>query len=48
VRDDEPGDEAGEETDPGGEEDRDCGHAGPEENESDGDGGAAYYYAEAG
>lgn len=37
MRDDEPGDETAEETDPGREEDGDGGGARPEEDETDGD-----------
>jgi hypothetical protein len=43
---DEPGDQAGGETEPEGEEHCTRGHAGPEEDEADGDGGAADDYAE--
>ena len=44
----EPGDEAGEESDPGREQHGDGGHATPEEDKTNGDAGAAYDYAEDG
>ena len=48
MSDDEPGDEAGEEADPGGEKDSERRHPGPEEDETDRDGGPAYDYAQDG
>lgn len=41
MRNDEPGNETTEEADPGGEEDGKRGHARPEEDQTDGNGGAA-------
>ena len=48
MRDDEPGNEAAKEPDPRGEEDSECGHAGPEKDESNGNGSPTDDYAEDG
>jgi hypothetical protein len=48
VCDDEPGNEAGEEADPGGEQDSERGHPRPEEDEANGDASATNDYAKDG